>query len=94
MSIRFELTGESDTVNLVVSFAPTEENVNTQMKEDFWKRLAHTFEQIPTDKCVFGLVDSKQRTRTTMEAYGYYSGLGAYGRDGPNRNGKDLLAFS
>ena len=38
MSMRFELTGESTAVNLVVAYAPTEANLNTQLKEDFWKK--------------------------------------------------------
>ena len=36
MSMRFELTGDSVAVNLVVAYAPTEANLNTQMKEEFW----------------------------------------------------------
>ena len=32
MSMRFELTGESVAINLVVAYAPTEANPNTQLK--------------------------------------------------------------
>ena len=32
MSMRFELTGERDATNLVVAYAPTEANHNTQLK--------------------------------------------------------------
>ena len=34
MSMRFELTGESVAINLVVANAPTEANPNTQLKEE------------------------------------------------------------
>ena len=34
MSMRFELTGESVAINLVVAHAPTEANPNTQLKEE------------------------------------------------------------
>ena len=34
MSMRFELTGESVAINLVVAYAPTEANPNTQLNED------------------------------------------------------------
>ena len=42
MSMRFELTGESVAINLVVAYAPTEAKPNTQLKEEYWKKLGHT----------------------------------------------------
>ena len=37
--MRFELTGESVAVDLVVAYAPTEANLNAQMKEEFWEKM-------------------------------------------------------
>ena len=70
MSMCFELTGESFAVNLVVVYAPTEANLNTQMKKEFWKRLGHMVEQIPTKECLFVLVDANARTGKRMEGCG------------------------
>lgn len=92
--MRFELTGESVAVNLVVAYAPTEANPNTQMKEEFWKKLGHMVEQIPTKECLFVLVDANARTGKRMEECGDGRVLGAYGRDELNSNGKRLLAFA
>ena len=94
MSMRFELTGESVAVNLVVAYAPTEASLNTQLKEDFWKRLGHMVEQIPTKECLFVLVDANARTGKRMDGCGDGRVLGAYGRDELNSNGKRLLAFA
>ena len=48
MSMRFELTGECAAVSLVVGYAPTEANPNTELKYVFWKKLGHLVEQILT----------------------------------------------
>ena len=37
-SMHFELTGGSAAVNLVVVHAPTEDNLNAQMEEEFWNK--------------------------------------------------------
>ena len=37
MSMRLEFTGERAAVNLVVAYAPTETNPNTELKEVFAK---------------------------------------------------------
>ena len=92
--MRFELTGESVGVNLVVAYAPTEANLNAQMKEEFWKKLGNMVEQIPTKECLFVLVDANARTGKRMEGCGDGRALGAYGRDELNSNAKRLLAFA
>ena len=94
MSMRFELTGESVAVNLVIAYAPTEASLNTQMKEGFWEKLGHMAEQIPTKECLFVLVDANARTGKRMEGCGDGRAFGAYGRDRLNSNGKRLLVFA
>ena len=69
MSMRFELTGESVAINLVVAYAPTEANPNTQLKEEYWKKLGHMVEHIPTKECLFVLVDANVRTGNRMDGY-------------------------
>ena len=59
MSMRFELTGECAAVHLVVAYAPTEANLNAELKEVFWKKLGHLVKQIPTKELLFVLIDAK-----------------------------------
>ena len=42
LAMRFELTDESVAINLVVAYAPTEANSNTQLKKERWKKLGCT----------------------------------------------------
>ena len=42
--MRFELTGESVAINLVIPYAPTAANPDTQLKEEYWKKLRHMVE--------------------------------------------------
>ena len=86
--MRFELTGESVAINLVVAHAPTEANPNTQLKEEHWKKFGHMVEQITTKECLFVLVDANVRTGKRMDGCGDGRVLGAYGRDELNNNGK------
>ena len=47
MSVCFKLKGQSVTVNLVIGYAPTGANHNTQMKEkEVWEKLGRIFEDI------------------------------------------------
>ena len=55
MSMRFELTSESVTINLVVAYAPTEANPNAELKHVLWKKLGHLVKQIPTKELLFVL---------------------------------------
>ena len=61
MSMRFELSGKSVATNLVVAYAPTETNLNVKMREEFWKKLGHMVEQIPTRECLFVLTGRRKR---------------------------------
>ena len=79
MSMRFELTGESVAINLVVAYAPTEPTP-TQPKEEYQKKLGHMVEQISTKECLFVLVDTNARTGKRMDGCGDGRVIGAYGR--------------
>ena len=69
-------------------------NPNTQLKKEYWKKLGHMIEQIPTKECLFVLVDANARTGTRIDGCGDGRVLGAYGRDKLNNNGKHLLTFT
>ena len=43
MPMRFESTGESVAINLAIAYLPTESNVNTQLEEEYWKKLELMF---------------------------------------------------
>ena len=60
MSMCFELTGECAAVNLVD--APTEAILNAELKEVFWKKLAHLVKQIPKKELLFLVIDANART--------------------------------
>ena len=79
MSMRFELTGESVAINLVVAYAPTEPTP-TQPKEEYQKKLGRMVEQISTKECLFVLVDTNARTGKRMDGCGDGRVIGAYGR--------------
>ena len=51
-------------------------------------------EQIPTQECLFALVDANARTGNRMEGCGDGRVLAAHGRDELNVDGKGLLAFA
>ena len=61
MSLHFELTGECTAVNLVVAYAP-EANPNAELKDVFWKKLAHLVKQIPKKELLFLVIDANART--------------------------------
>ena len=66
----------------------------TRLKEEYWKKLGHMDEHIPTKECLFVLVDANARTGKRMSGCGDGRVLGAYGRDDLNNIGNRLLTFA
>ena len=81
--MRFELTCESVAINLVVAYTPTEVNLNTQLREKYWKKLGHMVENIPTTskECLFVLIDANAWFGKRMEGCDDGKALGAYRRN-------------
>ena len=48
MPMRFGLTGECAALNLVIAYAPTETNPNTELKEVSCNKLGYLVKQNPT----------------------------------------------
>ena len=92
-SMLFELTGECAPDNLVVADAPTEANLNAELKV-FWKKSRQLVRQIPTKELLFVLINANARTGKRMEGCDNDRALGAYGRDGLNNNMKRLLPLA
>ena len=88
--MRVEFTGEYAAVNVVVVYAPTEANPNTDLQNVLWKKLGHLVENIPTKECLSVTVDAQTRR---MEGCGDCRVLGAYGRDKLDDNGRRRRAF-
>ena len=69
-------------------------NLNTRMKEEFWKNWGTCLSRFQRTKgCLYVLADANARTRKRIEGCGDGSVLGASGRDELNSNGTHLLAF-
>ena len=95
MSMRFEMPGQHQTVNVVVGYASTEPSVS-EKKQAFWHRLDSLVQRTPRKKCIFVLMDANARTGEKIEGEKTEDDgvLDAYRRDELNDNGKRLLKFA
>ena len=80
--MRFELASKSEAVNFVVAYAPTDRTKDAELKRIFWQKLEDLVEKIPTEECLFVLMDANARTGQRMEGCGDDESrvLGAYGQ--------------
>ena len=94
--MRFELASKREAVNFIVAYAPTDCTKNAKLKCIFWQKLEDLVEKIPTQECLFVMMDANARTGKKMEGCGDDESrvLGAYGRDIRNDNGRQILPFA
>ena len=95
MTMRFEISGQSEAVNFVSAYAPTGVSKD-ETKQTFWDRLNSLVQRIPAKECVYELTDANARTGRRIEGENLQDEgiLGTYRRDELNGNGKLLLSFA